>query len=182
MAEPGVDRVQLEKQESAAGGGDAADADPFLRSPLEPNEDAPEVRGVYFQKATGSDELALIWRDGDNIKAKDAAHGVVNLLDAGSGISEAQHETLDTLAHRLAETRYEEPTRVDGQVAAITTWTTAGKTTKVREVSLSRADGQVSQVIEKQYDGGGAVVTGQTQTGTISRSGGVLGSISWVES
>lgn len=62
-----TDRVQLHKQESAAGGGDAADSDEFLVTlPLEPNEDAPEVQGVFFQPpapSTVKDEEVFICRD-----------------------------------------------------------------------------------------------------------------------
>jgi len=66
MAKP-ADRVQLHKQESVANGGDAADVDPFLSTcPLEPNEDAPEVAGIYFQEpapSTVRDEEVYISRD-----------------------------------------------------------------------------------------------------------------------
>lgn len=62
-----ADRVQLTKQESTSGGGDAADSDEFLNScPLEPNEDAPEVQGVFFQPPSPSvvkDEEAYIARN-----------------------------------------------------------------------------------------------------------------------
>lgn len=98
---------------------------------------------------------------------------------SGSGLSEAQHEDLDTLVHSLSENAYQELTRTNGQVTKIAWWTDSGKTTKIREVDITRAGGQVSQVVAKQYDGGGTLK--QTLTGAITRTGGRVTSIDWTE-
>ena len=90
MAKP-ADRVQLQKQESAAGGGDPADADEFLGTcPLEPNEDAPEVQGVYFQPpapSTDRDEEVYIGRNADgDLCFKDENNAEVNLSALAGGL------------------------------------------------------------------------------------------------
>lgn len=97
----------------------------------------------------------------------------------GGGISEADHEDLDSLVHNVAETCYEEPVRSGGRVTDVVTWTTSGKTTKVRETNLTRSGGLVSSIVVKQYDGAGTLT--QTMTGTVTRSSGQISNISWVE-
>jgi hypothetical protein len=108
--------------------------------------------------------------------------GAFNPRSGGSGITEGQHENLDTLTHNLAETLYEEPTYTDGQVSAITWWTNSGKTTKIREELYTRTNGQVSQIVLKHYDGTGALITGQTITKTVTRTGGRVTYTDWVQS
>lgn len=88
MTKP-IDRVQILKQESTALGGDDADIDQFyVNMPLDPLEDAPEVRGVFIQPASGiSDEQVYVTRDGSgNMIFCDVANPTeVRLLDLGSG-------------------------------------------------------------------------------------------------
>jgi hypothetical protein len=98
---------------------------------------------------------------------------------SGSGITEAQHEVLDTLVHDLSETSYLEVTRTSGQVSDVTVWTDSGKTIKVREALVTRSAGQASVVVEKQYNGAGTLV--QTLAHTITRSAGQVASIATVE-
>lgn len=93
----------------------------------------------------------------------------------------ASHENLDTLVHRLAETHFVEVIRSAGRVTDVIAWTNNLKTTKVREVNLTRVSGKVVSYVEKQYDSGGSVVTGQTLTGTITRSAGKVQDITVVE-
>lgn len=93
MAKP-TDRVQIQKRESAAGGGDAADDSPFLYDPLDSSEDCVELRGVFLQDAGGlKDEDVGIWRDGDDIVFLDVTTGVETTL---SGLS--YHNALTGLA------------------------------------------------------------------------------------
>jgi hypothetical protein len=78
MAKP-PDRVQLQKQESAAGGGDPADADPLLQTALDSSEDAIDVAGVYVQEDTGggvssSDFQVVVYREGNRMWFEDSAH------------------------------------------------------------------------------------------------------------
>ena len=72
MAEP-PDRVQVLKRESAALGGSAEDEQPW-DAPIEPQEDAIEAAGVYFQDADARDEQVLAWREGDDLKFKDVSN------------------------------------------------------------------------------------------------------------
>ena len=115
--------------------------------------------------------------NGSAFRARDAT-GVFDVR-SGSGISEAQHEVLDTLTHLLAETCYTEITRSGGRVTDVITWTTSGKTTKVREVNLTRSGGQISSIVVKQYDGAGTL--DKTLTGTVTRSSGQIANIDWVK-
>lgn len=115
--------------------------------------------------------------NGSDFRMKDLL-GVFNPR-SGGGISEAQHEVLDTLVHELAETSYLEATRSGGQISAVTVWTNILKTTKIREALITRGGGQVTVVIEKQYNGAGTLV--QTLTHTITRSGGQVASVATVE-
>lgn len=94
---------------------------------------------------------------------------------SGSGLTAPQHLALDQLVHNIAETSYLEVTRSGGRVTDVIIWTDSGKTTKIREVNITRSSGQVSQVVTKQYDGGGSLV--QTLTQTINRSSGQVASI-----
>jgi hypothetical protein len=99
-----TDRVQVIKQESTALGGDDADAVEWGSSPIEPQEDAIEAAGLYLQDASNRDEAALIWREGDTIRAKDVSYGTVDLLAAATGgITAPQHQALLQLIHFLDE-------------------------------------------------------------------------------
>lgn len=71
--------------------------------------------------------------------------------------AQARHEAIDTLVHRLAEDSHLELVRdLAGRIVATVHWTDATRTTKVREVALSRdAQGRVTQLQEKQYDEAG---------------------------
>lgn len=100
---------------------------------------------------------------------------------AGGGITESEHEDLDTLVHRLSESRYTEVTRTGGLVTSVTDWTDSGKTTKVRECTVSRTGNLISSIVEKQYDGSGTLITGQTLTGTVARTGAKVDTITWVQ-
>ncbi|MFQ5472599.1 MAG: hypothetical protein ACE5FA_06930, partial [Dehalococcoidia bacterium] len=105
-----------------------------------------------------------------------------DLAAAGSGgITEPQHEVLDTLTHELAETSYTEVVRSSGRVTDVVDWTTSAKVQKVRELSLTRSSGLVSQIVRKHYDGAGVLIAGQTLTGTVTRTGGRVTSIDWVQ-
>ena len=73
-----ADRVQLFKQESAAGGGDAADEDEMLGTePIESHEDAPDVAGIYIQEDVGggvssADKQVTVYRESNKMYLEDA--------------------------------------------------------------------------------------------------------------
>jgi hypothetical protein len=101
----------------------------------------------------------------------------------GSGLSEAQHETLDTLTHSIAEDSHQQITRTSGKTQNVTWYTDSGETVKIREMVLTRdpvTTGKVSVVTLKQYDGTGTLSV--TLTGTLNRVSGKVDSIDWVVS
>ena len=65
-----MDRVQLIKRESAALGGDDADAQPWPE-PIAPQEDAIEAAGFYLQDVSNRDENVLLSRSGDDMTFED---------------------------------------------------------------------------------------------------------------
>jgi len=104
--------------------------------------------------------------------------GRFRLRDAGglfnpridSAEASAQHEALDTLVHRIAEDAHLELVRDGaGRLSSVIHWTDPTRTTKVREVVLTRdAQDRVSQLQEKQYDGAGTLIA--TLTTVLTRS------------
>lgn len=177
-----LERVQLQKQERAATGGDDADSGEFLWDVLDSTEDAPDVRGLFLQpdSPAARDKTTGIYRNGDDLVFADKTNGATeytlsDVLTGGSGLTEAGHEALDSLTHMLAETSFTEVTRVSGKTTNVTTWTDNGKTVKVREVAITRVSGRVSQYVLTQYDGAGALKN--TLTGVITRTAGRVASI-----
>lgn len=87
-----LDIVQLEKQESAALGGDAADEVPYA-APIEPIEDAIEVAGVTLVEPGNRNKELFMWRDGDDMRFRDVTnpgtagggHTLSEMLASGSG-------------------------------------------------------------------------------------------------
>ncbi len=182
MAAP-ADRVQITKSESTARGGQDADTDPYASAPLKPNEDAPEVQGVFFQRPSPSvvkDDQVYVTRDGsDNLVLGDAVTGEKTLADLvsppGSGITEAQHEALDTLTHEIAESSFDEFTYgVGNRIDNVTTWTDSGMTVKVREVAITYTGNKVDETVTTQYDGAGVAIAGQIITEVFSYSGNLV--------
>jgi hypothetical protein len=144
---------------------------------------AERVTDLYFLDSTGegdpSEEGLIRYVSNDLVGY---INGTVVSLTTGTGLSPGTHEVLDTLVHNLAEDGYEEVTRSGGQVTDVVVWTDSGKTIKIRELNLTRVSGQISVIVIKQYDETGTIITGQTLTGTVSRTGGNIDSITWVES
>lgn len=156
-----MDRVQVLKRESALGGGDDADTQPW-DEPIEAQEDALEAAGVFLQDPSNYDENVLISRSGNDMTFRDVTNPVpktlTDLLAGGSGgISEAQHETLDTIVHDIAETSYDEVTYSGRRLTSTVTWDSAAKTTKIREVLLTYTGNRVTQVVTNQYDASGTL-------------------------
>lgn len=98
---------------------------------------------------------------------------------AGGGITEAQHEDLDTLVHNLSEDMFEEFIYTGARVDDIIVWTNSGKTTKIRETNFSYTANKVTTEVIKQYDSGGILKV--TLTGTYNYTGNTLDDITWAE-
>jgi hypothetical protein len=158
-----VDRVQLLKLEDPSTGGTELDQFPTA---VDPTEDHLEAAGVVLQDATNRDELVRVWRDGNDLKFQDALNTTpltLTDLSTGGGISEAQHEALDTLVHDIDETSYEEYVYSGSKVTSAITWTSAAKTLKIREEQYTYSGSKVSQAVTIQYDGAGIEVMRTTE-------------------
>lgn len=96
-----LDRVQVIKQETAAGGGDPADDVDWFNTPIEPQEDAIEAAGVYIQSPTARDENVLISRDSNgNITFKDVANPAGRTLTQLLGTAALHGDSEDvTITH-----------------------------------------------------------------------------------
>lgn len=97
---------------------------------------------------------------------------------SGGGLDIPTHKALDQLVHNIAETSYEEITRVNGVVSSIILWVTSAKIQKIREEIFTRTSGLISIIVKKQYNAVGNLI--ETLTGTISRTGSVVDTIDWV--
>lgn len=132
---------------------------------LTPSGSVPSIEGgIVYDPGAGAFQL------------KDSV-GTFNPRSGGSGITEAQHKLIDQLVHNIAETHYLEIVRTSGQISDIIHWTNSGKTQKIRETSLTRSSGQVSEIVIKQYNGSGTLV--ETITGVVARTSGQITSIQW---
>jgi len=153
-----VDRVQVIKQESAALGGDGADERPWPE-PIAPQEDAPEVAGVYFQDVSNRDETTLISRNGDDMTFKDVNNPTPKTLTeviAGSGaLTESAHRTLRQLIHFIdsgpaegfASGAYKETLpAADPFPTTVTWWESSGKTKRIVEKTITRSGGGATAV------------------------------------
>lgn len=92
-------------------------------------------------------------------------------LRSGAGISEAQHEDLDTLVHEIAESSFDEFVYTGNRVDNVTTWQTAAKLIKVRETALTYSANKVTQSVTTHYDGAGVAIAGQIITEDYVYSG-----------
>lgn len=103
------DRVQLVKQESVSGGGTASDDSDFLGDfPLDPEQDAPDLAGIYLQESgVARDKTVVIYRENNQMYFEDGVNSgsgraTLTELLTGSGVSgltEAQHKALRQLIH-----------------------------------------------------------------------------------
>jgi hypothetical protein len=176
-----LDKVQPLKLEDSTTGGTEIDQFP---TGLDPQEDFVEAAGLVIDDAAHRDEKTIIWRDADDMKFKDgnnpSGYTLTELAEsAGGGITEGQHENLDTLVHWVNQTSHEEVTRIGDFITKITVWNSPAKTTKIREEIVTRAGllNRISQVVAKQYDRVTGVLK-STMTEIYTRApGGMVASI-----
>lgn len=183
------DRVRLLKNESPSTGGTQDDAG--FPSQLRPNQDAPSVRGLFLQKYDGGttpveDEEVYFTRDASgNMVFRDPVVGAEKTLDelsqsAGGGITESQHEALDTLAHALTETHDIQVTRSGGQVSEVLSEVPAPDGTDIRKFEvLTRSGGKIATFRLTQYEGDGTTIKRQLDV-TVNRTGGKVSSLNVV--
>jgi hypothetical protein len=73
---------------------------------------------------------------------------------SGAYLTEAQHETLDTLTHDIVEDSYDEVTYsgTPAKVQQVITWDSIAMTLKIREQQYSYTGTRVTEIIDTQYD------------------------------
>lgn len=164
-----MDRVQVIKQEWASLGGDAADEAPFP-VPINPEEDAPEVAGVYFQAPSLRDENVLIDRLGNAMRLRDVDNPTP--IELSDFVTETKHKAIRQLIHFIGEGpaegftsgAYKEqlPT---GSVfpTSIIWWESSSKLKKIVEKTITRSGGGATNVfptpvVWKIYDTDGTTV------------------------
>lgn len=137
------------------------------------------TQDLYLIDMTGEDP-SLPAEEGQirfvNTDIKAFVGGVVVSLISGSGITEAQHQNLDTLNHWVDENSYDELTRTGGKVTHVIVWDSPSKNVMIREELITRVSGKVSQLVAKQYDRGTGLLK-ETMTEVYTRTGGKVTAI-----
>lgn len=100
---------------------------------------------------------------------------------AGSGITEEDHEVIDSLVHNLAETQHTEIIRggPGNKVTGVEIRTVPVTGTLIRSTTIFRTGGKVTSTIDNQHDESGTII--QTLTSTINRVSGKVDSVDVVE-
>jgi len=104
---------------------------------------------------------------GQTFILQDASVGAAVWVDF-TGLTENEHEALDTLVHDIAETSYDEMTYSGNRLTNQTTWETASKLKKIREQQITYSGGRVTQIINIQYDAAGVENTRTTEVYSYS--------------
>lgn len=163
-----VDKVKPLKYENST---DGSQDDEFM-SATNPAEDYLSCKGVALENS-------------DNHRVEKVSNEVAftdpvnNTVRVGEFLKTVDHRPLDELVHNIAETSYREITRDgDDRFLSDIIYTDSGKTTKIREVSVTRTSGRVTQVVTKQYDSSG--VLAETYTEDYTRVSGQLDHIDGV--
>lgn len=72
---------------------------------------------------------------------------------SASGITEPQHEVLDTLVHEIDETSYDQALYTGNNLTGYVTWTSPAMVLKIREEQYTyNPNHTVSQLVVIQYD------------------------------
>jgi hypothetical protein len=99
---------------------------------------------------------------GTGLNSPGSAGNVLTSDGAGGWTSSnpsTAHEQFDTLVHDLSESNFQEVAYASGFVSAVTYWTSAAKTLKIREALFNyTVDDLISSVVERQFDSAGAQV------------------------
>lgn len=177
-----MDRVQVLKRESLAGGGDPADEAPW-DSPIEPQEDAIEAAGVFLQDASNRDETTLVARAGDDMTFKDVNNStpvtLSDLIAGTGGLTESGHRVLRQLIHFIdegpaegfASGAYKETLPAAAVFpTSIIWWESSSKLKKIIERTLTWTGVNLTTSVWMVYDTDGSTVLA-TVTDTISYSG-----------
>lgn len=126
-----------------------------------------EEEAILFDDRTGD-------ADAEDVRSMRYKDDAFSLVDVGGAfnprlVDRNDHGAIDSLVHNVAETSTRVVIRVGGKASTIIVWN-AAKTVKIRETTITREAGKVSQVVEQQFDAVGAIV--HTLTSTYIRVGG----------
>lgn len=176
---PTPERVQPLKHESTAEGGQDAQDAPFPVV-IMPQEDALESAGLYVQDGTYRDFNCLIYRVGNDLWFKDTTNGPHSLTEllANSGITAAQHKTLRQLIHFIdhgpaggfTSGAFKETLPSGPFPTSVIWWTSAAKTAKIVEKTITWTGSNPTTIQWKMYDTDGTTVL-ETVTDAISYTG-----------
>jgi len=123
---------------------------------------------IYFMHPVGAKSVGFDPTGLFSITAHNVQDAIREVALSASGISEVEHEILDTLVHNIAEDGYSTVTYSGNKVINYTIWTNSLMTIKIREYQISytiiTCDQHVNQVVIKQYNPVGAVVSTLTET------------------
>lgn len=132
-----------------------------------------EARDPSGARRTGVDPTNITNSASTNVQ------GVLEDLDAAidaGGLTEAQHEALDTLTHDLTESHTVTITKASGKVSQVLAEVTPGGT-DIRKVDiLTRTSGKVSTLRVTQYAADGTTIKRQLDL-TLNRTAGKVTSI-----
>jgi len=96
-------------------------------------------------------------------------------IETGAGMALGDHEALDSLCHRIAESSETEYEYSGDDLVRTTVWTSSAHSTKVRETLFTYSGGVLTQTVQRQYDGAGVLLA--TLTKVFTYSGDVLSSV-----
>jgi len=180
-----IDRVTPIKHESVASGGRVEDDELYV--PLDPNQDAMSMRGIYLQNETSSpstsgDTAVFLTRDAaHNMSFKDGVVAATTLYELYSKVSPAQHRTLRHLIHFIDEgpaegfasgAFKEVLPAADPFPTSIIWYTSSAKTNKIVEQTIAyNANKTISTVQWKLYDSDAVNTLLATLTDTYAYSG-----------
>lgn len=129
-------------------------------------------------KKTGFDSTGLTQTTADNVQeAIQDLDGAIS----GGGITENEHEGLDTLTHNLAETHNLKVTRTNGLVSEVLAEETGGTDIRKTEILTRNSDDTVATMKVTHYESNGTTIK-NTMTGTVNRNAdGTIDYIAWVK-
>lgn len=140
---------------------------PDLGTQLESNESVDMLSNYTRHEILESQDLETIWDNGFVVFTIDGTPStLVQVIKAITGMTEIEHENLDTLKHGLSEKAYFTVERnIQEDVEKIVHYTDNTKVIKIREDEIVRnINEDVIQLIKRQYDSSGTIIKVETQT------------------
>jgi len=132
---------------------------------LEP-ENEVDLMAYQSRDLLSSTDLPLAF-SGENIEIKinNVVSNYPTMVAKLTNLTAADHETIPTLKHNVSENYFFETAKnASGQTEFITYYTDSSKMLKIREEEIIRgATGNVSEIIVREYDPNGNIVSTERQ-------------------